>query len=232
MAFKLYMTENTLRCFFPRIMGGDITPRLTQNAPTPRIMCMFLESALRCPFPRIAGGDITPRLTQRTPIPRIMCLLPTEYFEQSYVPLVNKEVVDAIGTLETDVTIIPENTVAADGLLFSDDSKAEKAFLVILGTAVNMYFGDNYLTGGIGKNVWQMAINDGAWQDLYPDGEMVDGSWQAKENGIPSFALSFNITDIFTNTDGRIGLRIKSAMAAQDFFVPEVSAGLKILWRG
>lgn len=194
------------------------------------------EDPLRCLFPRIVGGDITPRLTQNTPIPRIMCLLqegvaPAGYLEQTHVPLVNKEVVDAIGTLETDIVIIPKNTVAADGLLFSDDSKVEKAFLVVLGTAANMFPGDNYLTGGTGKNVWQMAMDDGAWQDLHPNGEMVDGSWQARENGIPSFALSFNITDTLTNADGRIGLRIKSAQAAQDFYIPEITAGLKILWK-
>jgi hypothetical protein len=157
------------------------------------------------------------------------------YFELSYVPIVNKVVCDAVGVGEADIDVIVET--AASGLLFTDDDKVQQAFLVVLGTAENLYDGDNYLTGGATKNIWQLALGEspgaGDWVNLNPNGNMANGSWRAIIQGVlPSFPFEFHITSQLTDVDAKLNLRIKSALAAQDSFLPEISAGLKILWKG
>jgi len=156
------------------------------------------------------------------------------YFEQSYVPIVNKVVCAEIGVGEANIDVIVET--AASGLRFTDDDKLEEAFLVVLGTAENLFDGDNSLTGGATKNIWELALGEspGAedWVTLNPNGNMADGSLRAIIQGVlPSFALGFHITSQLIDVDAKLNLRIKDALAAQDSFLPEISAGLKILWK-
>ena len=156
------------------------------------------------------------------------------YFEQSYVPIVNKQVCAEIGVGEANIDVIVET--AASGLHFTDDDKLQEAFIVVLGTAENLFDGDNYLTGGDTKNIWQLALGEspdpGDWVTLNPNGNMADGSFRAIIQGVlPSFALEFYITSLLTDVDAKLNLRIKSALANADSFLPEISAGLKILWK-
>jgi len=154
------------------------------------------------------------------------------YFEQ-VVPLGNNLTED-IGAAEypQNIIFIEPGTRGASGLVSDDTTKVQKAFLIILGVAVNTYDGNNALSTGGDDNVWQIDVDEGGFQNLSPDGQMANGSWRTPVKGtIYSFPYQFDISDQLTNVDGKIGLQLKDGLAVADTLVTTISAFLKLLWR-
>lgn len=129
------------------------------------------------------------------------------------------------------------NARGASGLLYTQDTKVEKVFLILLGVAVNSYVGNNALDcTTAAHNQLQVDLDNTGFTDLVngsnTDGQFLDNDLRCPtEGGIHAFALEFDVTSQITNIDGKIGIRWANGRAEQASLVVTVSAWLKILWK-
>ena len=135
---------------------------------------------------------------------------------------------------------IPASTqgVNPDSLFSTDDNKAEKVTLVLIGNAVNLYAGTNALDCTTAShNQLQIDMDGGGFTDLVngtkPDGQLLDNDWRCQVEGVIfSFAYPFDVTSQVTNIDGDIGLRLANGRSEQDSLkVTILSALLNVLWK-
>ena len=154
------------------------------------------------------------------------------YFEQD-VPLLNNKLL-TISTTPADKDFIPPDTLGADGLISTDNTKVQRILLVVMGTAANSFDGANFLDCPVAAyNEWQAVLDDGDYFDLEPDGQMHTNDWPIEAQGAPhTFAFVFNVTNqIIPNIDGNIGLTIRNGCSKQDSLKVTVTAFLKVLWK-
>ena len=155
------------------------------------------------------------------------------YFEQ-IVPLANNMTENIVAAeFPTNIIFIEPGTRGASGLVSTDNTKVQKSFLIILGVAVNIYDGNNYLTTGADDNKWQIDIDEEGFEDLSPDGQMEDVSWRTPVQGaIHSFAYQFDISNQLGNhVNDKIGLQLKNGLAIANTLVTTISVFLRILWK-
>jgi len=126
---------------------------------------------------------------------------------------------------------------AAVGLIDANFSNLAKAFLLIIGRAVNTFAGANNLdcTNPL-HNQWMMSVGAGAYIDLQnaakADGQMLDTDWECRvEGAIHPFTFMFDITDRLTAVDNAIGLAISNALSRQDSLIVTLDVYLKVVWK-
>ena len=129
------------------------------------------------------------------------------------------------------------NARSASGLLYTNDNKVEKVFLIVLGTVENVYTDSNALDCTTAThNQWQIDLDNGGFVDLVngsnADGQMLDNDWRCSVKGdnFP-IVLEFDVTSQITNIDGKIGIRLANGRAEQTSLIVTISAFLKILWQ-
>ena len=126
---------------------------------------------------------------------------------------------------------------AAVGLIDADFDNLAKAFLLIIGRAVNTFAGVNNLdcTNPL-HNQWMMSVDAGAYIDLQnaakADGQMLDTDWECRvEGAIHPFTFMFDITNRLTALDHAIGLAISNALSRQDSVVVTLDVYMKVVWK-
>ncbi len=126
---------------------------------------------------------------------------------------------------------------AAVGLIDADFDNLAKAFLLIIGRAVNTFAGVNNLdcTNPL-HNQWMMSVDAGAYIDLQnaakADGQMLDTDWECRvEGAIHPFTFMFDITNRLTALDHAIGLAISNALSRQDSLVVTLDVYMKVVWK-
>lgn len=161
------------------------------------------------------------------------------YFEQ-LVPLqMNAPLVVANGTINNTAAnkvFVVANSIAAKGLISTDDAKVQKVFLLIIGRATNTYAGANALDcTTAANNQWQMSLADGAFADVANnavDGQMLDNNWQIPvEGGIHPFTFMWDVTTALTDIDGNIGVQLLNGRSEQASMIITIDVFLKILWK-
>ena len=156
------------------------------------------------------------------------------YFEQT-VPI-KMNCTQTINATNATKSFISTGITGASGLISTDDAKVQKAFLLIIGRAVNTYAGTNALDCTTDTwNQWQMNLDGGAYGDLTneeADGQMLDNDWRCPvEGAIHPFTLMFDLGGVLTNIDGKIGVRLATAQAEQVSLITTIDVYLKILWK-
>jgi len=159
------------------------------------------------------------------------------YFEQT-VPIV----VSSRGTLTTVATpaiFLSSNSPfgVPVGLIPASITSLERAFLLIIGRAVNTFAGQNNLDCTVPTdNQWQMNVDGGAYVDLEndgkADGQMLDTDWECMVQGVVHpFTLMYNITGSLTSLTNRIGLMLQNSRSRQNNLVVTVDIYLKVVWK-
>ena len=156
------------------------------------------------------------------------------YFEQT-IPI-KMNCTQTITAANADKDFIGDDLTGASGLISTDDAKVQKAFLLIIGRAVNIYAGTNALDCTTDTwNQWQMNLDGGAYGDLTneeDDGQMLDNDWRCPvEGAIHPFTFMFDVTTELTNIDGKIGVRLTGAQAEQISLITTIDVYLKVLWK-
>lgn len=160
---------------------------------------------------------------------------PQGYLEQT-VPL-GINLTQTLNNTAANKDFLAANARGAQGLLFSDDTKVKKVFLILLGVAVNSYAGNNALDcTTAAHNQLQVDLDNAGFADLMngasADGQLLDNDWRCPtEGGIHAFALEFDVTSQITNIDGKIGVRLANGRAEQASLVVTISAFLKVVWK-
>ncbi len=126
---------------------------------------------------------------------------------------------------------------AAVGLIDADFDNIAKAFLLIIGRAVNTFAGVNNLdcTNPL-FNQWMMRVGAGGYVDLEnnskADGQMLDTDWECQALGvIHPFTFMFDITDKLTAVDNAIGITISNALARQNSLIVTIDVYMKVIWK-
>ena len=157
-------------------------------------------------------------------------------YEEQTVPI-GMNLTQTLNNTAANKDFLAANARGASGLLYTQDNKVEKAFLILLGVAVNAYAGNNALDCTTGAhNQLQVDLDNAGFADLVngasADGQLLDNDWRCPtEGGIHAFALEFDVTSQITNIDGKIGIRLANGRAEQASLVVTISAWLKVLWR-
>lgn len=157
------------------------------------------------------------------------------YLEQN-IPLA-MNLTQSLTNVAGDKDFIATNTRGGQGLISTTDAKMQKAFLLILGVAVNNYAGTNALDcTTAAHNQWKMNLDGGAYSDLvngaFADGQMLDNDWRcAVEGAAHPFSLLFDITSQLTNVNGLIGVRFENGRSKQSSLIVTANVFLKILWK-
>ncbi len=160
---------------------------------------------------------------------------PQGYFEQT-VPVALNLTQDLNATAAAK-TFLAANSRGGQGLVFTNDAKVARAFLIILGDMENTYDGENGLDCTTAThNQWQWDLNNGGFADLVngtnTDGQMIDDDWRCASKGAArSFAYQFDITSVLTDVDGKIGIKLANGRAEQDGLNVTIHAYLKIVWK-
>lgn len=157
--------------------------------------------------------------------------------EQLCPVLMNCE--QTLTTVATDCDFIVSNSVngVPTGMIGTDITKLRKAFLLLIGRAVNSFAGQNNLDCTVvTDNQWQINIDGGAYADLQnngkADGQMLDTDWECYGQGIiHPFTFMFDITDMLTALTNRIGLRLANGRARQNNLIVTVDVYMKTVWR-
>lgn len=142
-------------------------------------------------------------------------------------------------TVAANKDFIPTNSLDGIpvGLLASDITKLEKAYLLIIGRAVNSFDGENYLDCSTAThNQWQVNIDGGDYQDLQNaekvDGQMLNTDWECYAQGIiHPFTFMFDITSLITAVTNHIGVRLANGRSIQDSLIVTLDIYSKFLWR-
>ena len=126
---------------------------------------------------------------------------------------------------------------AAVGLIDADFDNLARAFLLIIGRAVNTFAGVNNLdcTNPL-FNQWMMRVGAGGYVDLEnnskADGQMLDTDWECQALGvIHPFTFMFDITDKLTAVDNAIGITISNALARQNSLIVTIDVYMKVIWK-
>jgi len=159
------------------------------------------------------------------------------FFEQLCPVLMNCE--QTLTTVATDRDFIPTNVADGipTGLIAPSINKLEKAYLLLIGRAVNTFAGQNNLDCTVAENnQWQINIDGGDYVDLQndekEDGQMLDTDWECYAQGIiHPFTLMFDITDHITALTNRIGLMLEDARSRQNNLIVTVDVYAKYVWR-
>ncbi len=158
------------------------------------------------------------------------------YLEQT-IPIMMNSLQTLTGA-QADKDFIATNTRGGQGLISTDNAKMQKAFLVIIGRAVNVYAGTNALDcTTAAHNQWKMNLDGGAYADLvngaFADGQMLDNDWRCNVDGaIHPFTLMFDISAVLVaNVDGLIGVRLENGRSEQSSMLVDCDIYLKVLWK-
>lgn len=156
------------------------------------------------------------------------------YFEQTVPILMNT--LETFNNTAADKDFIASNATGAVGLISTDDIKVQRVFLLIIGRAVNTYEGSNALDCTTAThNQWRANLDGGAYADLVneeADGQMLDNDWLCPvEGAIHPFTFMFDVTDLVTNIDGKIGVRLQNGRSEQEYLIVTCDIYLKVLWR-
>ena len=158
----------------------------------------------------------------------------TNFLEQTVPILMNglQTLTNAAG----DKDFIASNVTGAVGLVDTDDTRVDKAFLLIIGRVVNNHAGTNALDCTTGThNQWRANLDGGAYADLVneeADGQMLDNDWLCPVQGaIHPFTLMFDVTALVTNIDGKIGVRLENGRSEQSSLIVTCDMYLKVIWR-
>ncbi|KKW10217.1 MAG: hypothetical protein UY48_C0044G0001, partial [Candidatus Gottesmanbacteria bacterium GW2011_GWB1_49_7] len=147
--------------------------------------------------------------------------------------LVNNQAV-TISTVKADAEFSADDTNAPANPISTENSQMNRVLLVISGQAHNTFAGLNYLDCALATdNQWQVNLDGGTYEDLTPNGQMVDQDWYCILQGAnASFLFMFDITDLMaTNVDGKIGVKLTNAVSKQDSLITTVSIAVQYLWR-
>ncbi len=169
--------------------------------------------------------DYTQRMSSRA----------ASYLEQTVPVQMNRE--RTLTTLVGDATFITPAVAAAVGLIDADFTNLVKAFLLIIGRAVNTFAGQNNLDCTTAThNQWMMSVGAGAYADLQngakADGQMLDTDWECMALGvIHPFTLMFDITDRLTALNDTLGVRLAQARSRQDSMIVTIDVYMKVVWK-
>lgn len=181
------------------------------------------------------GADLGPLTVLINAIKAKTDTIVTESYFEQLIPI-KMNCTQTINATNADKDFIPTDETGASGLISTDDAKVQKAFLLIIGRAVNIYAGTNALDCTTATwNQWQMNLDGGAYSDLVneeADGQLADDDWRcAVEGAIHPFVFLCDITSQLTNIDGKIGVRLATAQAEQISLITTIDVFLKILWK-
>lgn len=163
------------------------------------------------------------------------------YLEQTMPIVMNQE--RTLTVVAADADFIVSDTIfgVPVGLIDADFDNISKAFLLIIGRAVNTFAGQNNLDcTTAAHNQWQANVNGGAYTDLENvvsgvgkhDGQMLDTDWQCMLQGvIHPFTFMFDVTDRLVAPNNRIGLRLQNARARGANMVVTLDVYLKVVWK-
>ena len=163
------------------------------------------------------------------------------YLEQTVPIVMNVE--QTLASIAADADFIASNSVIGIpvGLIDADFDNIAKVFLLIIGRAVNTFAGQNNLDCTVvSDNQWQWNIDGGIYHDLVnmtaagtkSDGQMLDTDWECVVQGaVHPFTFMFNMTDLLTALNNRIGLRLQNARSRQNNLVVTLDVYLKIVWK-
>ena len=157
------------------------------------------------------------------------------YLEQTVPIRMNCE--GTLTTVAADVDFITPvvGTPGAVGLVSTHALRLRRAFLLIIGRAVNTFAGVNNLDCTVATdNQWQIGIDAGAYVDLQnglkADGQMLDTDWGCQVQGaIHPFTLMFDITDELDDPDSAIGVRLANARSRQDNLIVTLDVYMKVV---
>ena len=174
-------------------------------------------------------------LLDRLTVARALNLDSCTYLEQN-VPIMMNSLQTLTG-VAGDKDFIATNVRGGQGLISIDNTKMQKAFLLIIGRAANVYAGTNALDcTTAAHNQWKANLDGGAYSDLvngaFADGQMLDNDWRCNVDGaIHPFTLMFDITTLLTNVDGLIGVRLENGRSEQSSLIVTCDIYLKVLFR-
>lgn len=157
------------------------------------------------------------------------------YLEQTVPLAMNAE--QTLNTTNANKDFISSNDRGAQGLLSTVNNDMLRAFLLIIGRAVNTFDGQNWLDCSTATwNQWMINLDGGGYTDLVngsePDGQMLDTDWDCEALAvIHPFTLMFDITSQLTNVDGNIGVRLANGCAEEASLVVTCDIYLKIIWK-
>ena len=157
-------------------------------------------------------------------------------YEEQIVPI-GMNLTQTLNNTAANKDFLAANGRGASGLLYTQDTKVKKVYLILLGVAVNSYAGNNALDCTTAThNQLQIDLDNAGFADLVngssTDGQLLDNDWRCPtEGGIHTFALEFDVTSQITNIDGKIGVRLANGRAEQASLVVTISAFLKVLWK-
>jgi len=158
-------------------------------------------------------------------------------FEQLCSVIMNRE--QTLTTVAGDKDFIASNSEDGipTGIIGTDINKLWRAFILIVGRAVNSFAGQNYLDcSTVTHNQWQVNIDGGGYVDLQndaqADGQMLDTDWECFFQGIiHPFTFMFDITDLMTSISNRIGLRLQNGRAIQNSMIVTIDVYVRYIWR-
>lgn len=162
-----------------------------------------------------------------------------EYNPQGYLEQVcplGMNLTQVLTNVAADKDFVADNDRGASGLLFTNDSKVQKAFLHIVGVAVNTYTYENGLDCATAThNQLQMNLDGGAYSDLVngakADGQMLNNDWRCPlEGSLHTFHLAFDVTSQVTNIDGKIGIKLQNGRSLQSSLYITISTFLRVIW--
>ncbi|GAI19531.1 unnamed protein product, partial [marine sediment metagenome] len=163
------------------------------------------------------------------------------YLEQTLPLIMNRE--QTLTTVATHADFILSNS--ADGIpvgmIDAEFGNLAKAFLLIIGRAVNTYDGQNNLDCTTAThNQWRYNLDGDVYWDLVntapreaskSDGQMRDTDWECMVQGVVHpFTLMAEIK-YMTALNNRIGLRLRNARSRQNNLIVTVDVYLKVVWK-
>lgn len=158
------------------------------------------------------------------------------YLEQTVPIIMNRE--ETLASLGASATFISPGTPESVpvGLIDADFSNLSKAFLLIIGRAVNTFGGTNHLDCTTPThNQWMINIDGAGYVDLQngakADGQMVDGDWRCEAGGIHPFTFMFDITALLTAVNNSIALRLEMARSLQNNLIVTIDVYMKVVWK-
>lgn len=160
----------------------------------------------------------------------------TVYIEQTCPLLMNSEQTLTVTAGDKDFIASNDTDGVPTGLISDDISKVQKAFILIIGRAVNSFDGQNYLDCSTPEhNQWQVNIDGGAYSDLQnngkADGQMLDTDWECYAQGIiHPFTFMFEITDLYMALTNKIGLRLANGRSIQNNLIVTLDVYFKVVW--
>ena len=158
----------------------------------------------------------------------------SKYFQQTIPIKMNSKL--TVNATAADKVFVA--AVLPTGLISTNNDQAKKTMLLITGTYLNIYAGENALDCATAThNQWQyIAGGAGAYADLInagTDGQMLDEDFQCRFEGAGgAFSMMFDISSVADDDiDAAISIKLQNARAEQASMEIVLNAFLIVTWQ-